>query len=1383
MPPPRLYLYFVLEKNMPTLRILGKEIFIFVRIFAAATFAFALSFTCFARQGAQVKDGSVARIVSEPPQAQPAQAPFIGAWRPIGPQPSVPATGNIAGSSGNTSGRVEAIAIDPTDATGNTVFIGGAQGGVWKTTDGGVTWQPLTDSQASLAMGALAIAIDPTNSLDAQHRVIYAATGEQAGTGVDIYYGAGVLKSLDGGQTWAQTCQGTAFSNASCPFAGPFNSGFFPGGGARIGVLAVNPGNPKMLIAATQIFPRSNISGQIGQSGVYCTGDGGGTWTRIQPTGETATAIATAAFYVSATTAYAAIGSYGGDVTNGIYVSHNADQVCSAQIWVRIPAAGLPTQFPIGRIELAAAPALVNGQIVLYAGITDADTNSNTLLGVYRSADGGNTWAQLTGIPDFCGPHCSYDLVIGVDPADVTGNTVFFGGAGTATPAGTTLLRSTDGGQTFGDVSKVGDGTFLHANHHAIAFTSGGSKMFVGNDGGVWSSTNAANPATATGSQAWTNLNSDLALTQFNPGFSIHPANAGLAFGGTQGNGTQEFQNLSGVAAWTGTNTCTDGGFTVVDANDPSSVYLSCAGSVGSAQIYKSATGGVSGAFSLLASSSTIGVQANGSRDPLAAFPPLVSDPKQAAHLYYATYRLFETTDGAATWNSVSGDLTSGGLANGSSVTSVAFAPISTGAYNLYTGANDGTVESAINVSPGSSPTFTNISGALPARAVTKIIADSSDVTGKTAYVAFSGFSIDVSISGSPTDLKGHIFKTTNGGASWSDVGCHTADCAIPLGTDLPNSPVNDILLDPDDPTRGTLFAATDIGIFVTANGGATWATLGAALPNVPVLSLALHEPSRTLRAATHGRSAWDYSLPAQAGTTPFALSQISPISTQAGGGALTVTLTGSGFTANSTVRWNGASTGVSSVQVNTATQTITAQIAASLLAQPGTAAVTVFDSNLTPNTTNALTLTVLGSAPTLIAVVPASVNAGASDTAITISGTGFNQNAQVTFSNSTTGVTGTTVNAAGTQITATLSHTLLRSGGQFFIGVTNLPPGGGAASPQLLFTVNNAAPPANDNFVNAIAVTSAIFSSSVDNSGATSEATDPIPPCVAGASQNPTGKSVWWKYTAGSAGNAVVSTLGSSYDTVLSVYTGAPGNFVNVACNNDVSASVKQSQVQIAVTPNATYFFMVTVFDTTLCPPAGTNSAECGGATVFNLNGPIPAGLVALPPSMSITAGASATFTIGTLSPPFSGQVAFSISGCPPVSTCTFSPSSIVAGGSISLSVTTTATGAAPPSRNLRRLLPRSPAPANVWGLLLAVTMLFCVSLRKHRPRGAITFAPLVLLLLGVALVTGGCGFTSDNTPPVAPPSTAAGVYSLVVTATATGNVTATTTISLTVN
>jgi hypothetical protein len=1369
---------------MPTLRIRARNLFIFGRLAAAIIFAVVCSIASAARQDPRSADDSAARrLLSDTTQTQPPQVPFTGIWRPIGPQPSVPAAGNVAGSSGNTSGRVEAIAIDPTDATGNTVFIGAAQGGVWKTLDGGTTWQPLTDLQASLAMGALVIAIDPTNALDAKHRVIYAATGEQAGLGVDIYYGAGVMKSLDGGQTWARTCQGTAFNNSACPFTGPFGSQLFPGGGARISSLAVNPGNPKMLMAGVQILSSSGISGTVGQPGVYCTGDSGATWSRMNPTGLSATAMATAVIYVSSTTAYAAFGAYGGDATDGIYVSHNADQTCSTQTWARVGGIGLAPQSRMGRIELAAAPALVGGQVVLYAGVADANTTSKSLVGVYRSADSGATWAQLTGISDFCTAQCAYDLVIGVDPADATGNTVFFGGAGNSTAAGTTLLRSMDGGMTFGDVSKVGDGTFLHANQHAIAFTVSGAKVFVGNDGGIWSSANAANPATAAGSQTWTNLNGGLALTQFNPGFSIHPANVGLAFGGTQSNGTQEFQSISDAVSWTGTNTCSDGGFTVVDANDQSSVYLSCAGSFGSPQIYKSVTSGISGAFKLLASSSTIGVQASGGKDPLAPFPPLVTDPQRAGHFYYATYRLFETTDGAATWNVASGDLTSGGLANLVFVTTVAFAPVSSGAYNLYSGADDGTVEVALNVLPGASGTFTNVSGALPGRAVTKIISDSADVSGKTAYVAFSGFSIDTPVSGGSTDLKGHIFKTINGGTTWTDVGCHTSDCAAPLGTDLPNTPVNDILLDPDDSARGTIYAATDIGIFVTANGGATWATMGAALPNVVVLSLALHEPSRTLRAATHGRSAWDYSLPALSGTTAFALSGINPISAQAGGGAITLTLSGRGFTANSTVRWNGASTGVSGVQVNAAAQTVTAQIAASLLGQPGTVNVTVFDSNATPNSTNALALIISGSAPTLATVIPTSANAGAADTAITITGVGFNQNAQVTFNNSATGVTGTVVNAGGTQITATLSHTLLLTGGQFFIGVTNLPPGGGAALPQLLFAVNGPPAPANDNLANATAVTTAIFTNSVDNSGATSEATDPIPPCVANVSQNPTGKSVWWRYTAGSTGTAIVSTLGSSYDTVLSAYTGAPGNFANVACNNDASATVKQSQVQIAVTSGTTYFFMVTAFDTTLCPPAGTNSAECGGNTVFNFNAPIPAGLVASPPSMSITAGGSATFTINTVSPPLSGQVTFSVAGCPPVSTCAFSAGSVTAGGSLSLSVTTAARGVVPAVWNLRRAPPISRRLLMTSEISAALTGLMIIFLKRNQRRRALAIAPMIMLLMVATVVCDGCGVTAGNSPGVIVPGTATGVYAIVVTATGTGNVTATTTVNLTVN
>ena len=107
-------------------------------------------------------------------------------WRSIGPQPTDRGTTLVS------AGRVSAIALDPRNS--NVVYIGAAEGGVWKTTDGGVTWIPLTDGQASLASGS--IAIDPVNP-----DTVYVGTGEENYS--DRYYGAGILKSTDGGATWS----------------------------------------------------------------------------------------------------------------------------------------------------------------------------------------------------------------------------------------------------------------------------------------------------------------------------------------------------------------------------------------------------------------------------------------------------------------------------------------------------------------------------------------------------------------------------------------------------------------------------------------------------------------------------------------------------------------------------------------------------------------------------------------------------------------------------------------------------------------------------------------------------------------------------------------------------------------------------------------------------------------------------------------------------------------------------------------------------------------------------------------------------------------------------------------------------------------------------
>src|SRR6266568_1705178 len=183
-------------------------------------------------------DGSYAEVS---PQSSPSPLGAVTSpWTSIGPTPTT------GGFFSPVTGRVTTIAVDPSDSTGNTVLIGGAMGGIWRTTDAGATWTAVGDQNASLAMGSIAFA-------PSQPATVYAGTGEQASIGFDIYYGAGVLKSTDGGLHWTQTC---TTPSSTCPFIGPYNDitpfGFFTLGGTRITYVAVSPANPQLVLAAAQ---------------------------------------------------------------------------------------------------------------------------------------------------------------------------------------------------------------------------------------------------------------------------------------------------------------------------------------------------------------------------------------------------------------------------------------------------------------------------------------------------------------------------------------------------------------------------------------------------------------------------------------------------------------------------------------------------------------------------------------------------------------------------------------------------------------------------------------------------------------------------------------------------------------------------------------------------------------------------------------------------------------------------------------------------------------------------------------------------------------------------------------------------------------------------
>ncbi|HEX3867581.1 MAG TPA: hypothetical protein VHV78_12550, partial [Gemmatimonadaceae bacterium] len=397
--------------------------------------------------------------------------------------------------------------MHPTDP--QTIYIGAAQGGVWKTANGGASWTSLTDGQCSLAMGA--VAIDPVNP-----QIVYAGTGEQ-NFSADSYYGCGVLRSSDGGTTWTQLGAST------------FDS---PSGGATISRLLIDRPTAGST-ATTLILAATN-------AGMYRSTNSGSTWTSVLAGVVTDLIVDPS----TPSTMYSAVGSAVGGTTNGIYKSVN-----SGASWTRL-GGGLPVS-NVGRINLTVAPSSPQ---TLYASVQDGEvpelSSFGTLLGIWASSDGGATWAKTAAATASCGAspnaQCWYDMTIAVDP--LVSTTVYFGGV--------QLYKSIDGGATFAALP------IPHTDQHAlVVLPTSPATVYVGNDGGVFKSIDAG--------ATLTSLNTNLSLTQFYGGASIDPSSATTLFGGTQDNGTLLW---GGAASWPEV-LGSDGGFTAIDPTNPATAY------------------------------------------------------------------------------------------------------------------------------------------------------------------------------------------------------------------------------------------------------------------------------------------------------------------------------------------------------------------------------------------------------------------------------------------------------------------------------------------------------------------------------------------------------------------------------------------------------------------------------------------------------------------------------------------------------------------------------------------------------------------------------------------------------------------------------------------
>jgi hypothetical protein len=946
----------------------------------------------------------------------PTTFPGPANWTLIGPQPLITAGPGITPFNGgpNNSGRVSAIAVDPKNR--DIAYLGAAAGGVWKTTNAGALWTPKTDSlksilsAASLPTGSIgSIAIDPTLTscgTSGPCQIIYVGTGEANNSG-DSYYGVGILKSVDGGNTWVQQGAST--------FVG-IGSSDRTDGGAHIGAMAVDPNNTQVVLAGVQFF--SNPA----NSGIYRTTNGGTTWALVA-TMSGATGSAIVFDPTTAGVVYAALGEPFGVAQNGVYRS--ADHGAT---WTKLNGTGA-NLFPsanVGRIDIDLARSSVT---TLYAAVAKADGTG--LLGMFKTIDSGTNWTNLAGTPDACTflnngtpeSQCSYDLTVRVDPNDA--NTVFYGGSAQTANQSNVLFRSSDGGTTWTTVNAGANGASLHADLHALAFAipPAADRLYVGCDGGVWSTDNptVSSPASIN----YTDLNSTLAITMHYPGQTadVSDENSGLV--GQQDNGAAFY---GGSLAWNEVLSG-DGGYTAQDRLLPSTVYTTAE----FISIFQSQVGGnPNPPFNAFFSFVTNGINPS---DRSSFIAPLVHDESISGRLYFGTFQLYMTADAANSWNSISPDLTSGSF---SSINAIAVSRSDSNVVYVGTDASGTTsrIQRTTNAL-SSSPTWTDLTNAatLPtSRTISSIGVDRDNPD--IVYVAYSGFSG----CGLCADSKGHVFRSSDGGTTWQDISGTGA-------TALPNAPANSILVDPQLPN--TVIVATDVGVFRTADAslgsGTVWATYGTGLPNVVVLGLTGRD-SRIVRASTSGRSTWaiqDNNVPIPPGPV---LTSLHPAIAVAGSATiLGVVVDGANFTGTSQVQWNGSSTGITTHFTGNANQ-LTIDIDVSLLATGQVANVTVADSSQIPNLSGKLRFTVVNPLPGLTFLTPGSTNAGTSVT-LTMTGSNFLCGANPTqmifngvFHNPDAGA----VNCTPTQLIVTIPPAETGTPGIVHVSAFNPQPGGG---------------------------------------------------------------------------------------------------------------------------------------------------------------------------------------------------------------------------------------------------------------------------------------------------------------------------------------------------
>lgn len=724
------------------------------------------------------------------------QAEPLGQWTSLGP--------------GNIGGRTRALLINPQNPA--IMYAAGVSGGVWRSVDGGGSWTPLTDLLPGLTVSSMAF--EPGNPL-----VIYIGTGEgvaafQRDTQGD-FRGAGIFRTTDGGDSWSRL---EATAGADFYF---------------VNDLVVSPKDPRRIYAATR-------------TGLWRSLDGGASWTRtLNPLNGNGQTVLGGCFDLAMRTDQPS-----GSPADSLLATCGTFE--QATIYRQTDGAGngdwaaVLTEADMGRTALAFSPS---DQNIVYAVATSiaAGPFESALHAVFRSTAGGEagSWVaqvrntsesdlnrSILSIPnlalavecgfggtnDFFGQGW-YDLSIAVDPLDP--QRVWVGGID--------IFRSDDGGVNWGVAgpSYVGANFAagpIHPDHHVIVFHpqydgGGNRQLFVGNDGGVYRTLDARGAVATTPAAAcrvdgvgvrWEPLNRNYGVTQFYHG-SVSP-DGRQYYGGTQDNGTILGTDTGGINQWREIYGG-DGGYTAFDFTDPLTLFASFT----YISLAKSSDGG-----------RTFGEATRGINDRGLFIAPYAMDPSDPRRLWTGGDYIWRTTNGASNWERAS-DITPGTL----QVSAVAVSPVD--ANRVLVGMADGFIlRQTAALQAGSGTSWLNTrprNGYLSSLTFDPVVPE-------IAYATYSSFG------------GRHVWRTVDGGISWTAIDGTGAGA-------LPDIPVHSLVVDPVNQAR--LYLGTDLGVFVTSNGGTTWAVEYSGFANVITESLQLNirDGSTWLYAFTHGRGVW----------------------------------------------------------------------------------------------------------------------------------------------------------------------------------------------------------------------------------------------------------------------------------------------------------------------------------------------------------------------------------------------------------------------------------------------------------------------------------------------------------------------------------------------